>query len=76
VTQPFNNSRAGRNPPTRWLTRATVSAALLATPLSVFGQQNPTGTTVTVTYYWLDSILVGALCLAALFAICKSSRRS
>ena len=43
---------------------------------SAFAQDSGGGRTVTVTYYWVDSILVAALVLAALFAICRSSRRT
>jgi len=34
------------------------------------------GRTVTRTYYWLDSILVGTFCAAALYAVCRPSRRT
>ena len=56
----------------------TAAAVLLACPEQAFVLAQPSGggRTVTVTYYWFDGILVGALCLAALYAICRSSRRT
>lgn len=50
------------------------SAVVLAVGRSAIAQE--AGRTVTVTYYWVDSILVVVLFGAAIFAICRSSRRT
>jgi hypothetical protein len=55
---------------------ATVVVLASSEQAVLLAQPGGEGRTVTRTYYWLDSILVGALCAAALYAICRPSRRT
>lgn len=56
-------------------------AAITFAPLAVLAQEAPVGQpvgspVVTETRYYLDGLIVAALCVLALFTICRSSRRS